>query len=205
MRFPKGLPFAVLVSGPSGGGKSTLARALSDLLWVPRVSKDVIKEGMYRTAKANDQTLAEVDPSETWSAFYGVAREYLTRGVSIVMDNTWTPGRSEPELVEELNGLARLVQVFCFSPEATKRSINRVRQSTRWGVPNTEDWVKDYVSYIEMRNAEASVPLELEGLTIEVDTTAGYSPSLETIASLIHQRPETQAGITDVPLTGPVP
>lgn len=103
-------PLLVLISGPPGCGKTTLAAALSDRLNVPLVSLDQVKASLGLLASADDAGLGGFTGQRAFAAAYAVLNTYLEHGVSVIAEKAWRRGRSEPELLPLL-ALSRGVQV----------------------------------------------------------------------------------------------
>lgn len=72
-----GRPLAVLMSGAPGAGKTTLANRLGDIMRMPVVAKDRIRQGTMWTLGTNDLDDAPLGPP----LFYGVLESYLSLGV----------------------------------------------------------------------------------------------------------------------------
>lgn len=99
----------VLVAGPGGSGKTTLARSLSDSLGLTHVSRDSVKSAIAATdaTVAGDGT-PTFDVTKTsmggeygqraFSTAYAAVGVLLDGGASVVMDQAWRAGQSEPEL-----------------------------------------------------------------------------------------------------------
>ncbi|HVL38563.1 MAG TPA: AAA family ATPase [Fimbriimonadaceae bacterium] len=77
-------PLLVVVTGRPGAGKSTLALALSEVLRLPLVSRDVFKENLVRSQSEEipqrDLNLAATD------AFFEAIERPLVRGTSLVAE-----------------------------------------------------------------------------------------------------------------------
>src|SRR5258708_4708421 len=101
------LPTLVVVSGPPGAGKTTLAHALAREIPCPAICRDEIKEGMAHTQPAGFEG-GRGDPltAPTVRLFFDVLRLLLSGGVTAVaeaafQDRLWRPG------LESLAELAR--------------------------------------------------------------------------------------------------
>ena len=75
-------PYFVLLVGPPGCGKSTIARQLRDDLGYSIVSSDAIRKNLYGSEE--DQT----DPSRVFGIAHTDARNMLHFGYSVVFDAT---------------------------------------------------------------------------------------------------------------------
>src|SRR5688572_18642857 len=96
-------PLLVLISGHPGSGKTTLGRALGDALHLPRANRDRISSGMWRT----DPALID-DPRQPWDVFAETIERYLSRGVSLVADQTLYRGM-ESEITTRFAPLGDMV------------------------------------------------------------------------------------------------
>jgi predicted kinase len=101
------LPVLVVVSGPAGSGKTTLAHKIALGIGCPAICRDEIKEGMVQNtpdfvaAKGDELTV------RTLPVFFGVLDLLVRAGVTTVaeaafQDRVWRP-RLEP-----FRGLARI-------------------------------------------------------------------------------------------------
>ena len=154
----------VLVSGPPGAGKSTLARPLAAALGFPLLSKDVLKETLF-------DALGQVDEDALVSSKrLGIAAmELLWRLAEetprVVLEANFRP-RSQLER-DRLSHLSSTpVEVYCrVSPELAAQRYNDR------GASNAHHAVHVARSVPLSAMQEYQVPVGL-GPVIEVDTTA---------------------------------
>lgn len=171
-----GRPLAVLLSGAPGAGKTTLANRLGDVMRMPVVSNDRVRQATLWTLGTDD--LGEAPPGPP--LFYGVMESYLRLGVSVIGDMTLRPGLSEPDVAARLAPCADLVVVHCRTAGALLRFERRTRRD-----PVHRLLLARVLP--EVRHLQESVwePLDLGCPTIIVDTTDEYEPTLAMIVSWI--------------------
>ena len=114
----------VVVSGPPGSGKTTLAQALAPALELPLLAKDTIKQALMTVLPVPDVETSRLLGSASTAALLAVAGE--TSGA--VLESVWYPDRS-------LSGLRRLpgaiVEVFCRCDPAVARRRYAERSGSR--------------------------------------------------------------------------
>jgi predicted kinase len=169
------LPTLVIVSGPAGSGKTTLAHRLAATIGCPALCRDEIKEGMVAATPAFVPGPSDPLTMRTYSLFFAAIRLFLEHGVTHVAEAAfqhanWARG------LEPLRPLADLRIVRCQVAPAIARARTEQRgqeQPTRAAHDDTRHLSVD-------PSFEA---ISLDAPILDVDTTNGYSPDLRTIAA----------------------
>jgi predicted kinase len=179
------LPTLVIVSGPAGSGKTTLAHAIASAVGCPAICRDEIKEGMVHATWGPTASGFAARPGDeltvrTLPVFFGVLELLVRAGVTTVaeaafQDHVWRP-RLEPLL-----DLARLRIVHCAVDDdlAARRIAQRMRDNPprrAHADPGPE----------RPLGPRAFIPISLDAPSIEVDTNDGYRPGLDQIVAFVN-------------------
>ncbi len=168
-----GRPTLILVTGPAGSGKTTLAHQLAAAIGCPAVSRDEIKEGMVFSHPGFVASTSDPLTLRTYGLFFETLTLLLRAEVTLVAEaafqhRLWVQGLSP------LDDLATLRIVRCAVSEEIARERQRQRllsQSTRAAHADAQ----------HLTRAEPFDRLHLDVPTLDVDTSDGWQPGLPAI------------------------
>ena len=178
-------PTLIVVSGPPGSGKTTLAHQIARAVGCPAVCRDEIKEGMVQATPGFVGGVGDDLTAPTLPVFFEVIALLLKAGVTTVaeaafQDHVWRP-RLTP-----LVGLATVRIVHCVvdAEVAFDRILQRIADD---GARRAHDdpGPEDRADYLRRHRAFNRVDLGVPW--IEVDTTSGCRPGIAEIAAFAGQ------------------
>jgi predicted kinase len=162
-------PALVIISGPPGAGKTSLAVEISRDLGLAMLAKDMFKEAIFDELPGADTSDAHRLGIASVGMMYRFARHQLENGVGIILESTFDRGKAEED-VSPLLELANAVIVHCSAPHELiiERYEERADDPDRHEVHRDEDHLDSL-----KQNLAAGIyePMDLDVPTIEVDMT----------------------------------
>lgn len=178
----------VIVTGPPGVGKTTIARDLGRWLSLPVLYKDAFKESIVDQIGAADLAASQLAGQAAFAALYAGAKAILDAGVSLIVEANFGRGRSEEGLRSLVGQAAETVILQCEAPASVV--VGRYRE--RIGSRHHAHFDVDRLAAVERAVTDrTNYDLEIDvARLIRVDTSGPVPhPSTAEIARGIGLRP----------------
>jgi predicted kinase len=169
------LPKLVVVTGPPGAGKTTIAAALGERLGLPLIAKDTLKEALAEALGiAGDREASQRLGVATFRIQFGIVRELLLTGVSLIAE-----GNFRAAWFEDLPQ-AEIVQVHVWAEPEILRGRLLARDAHRHPVHYDREAADEIATRTAAGEWDA---LPLEGRLVKIDTTVW--PDLEQVLATL--------------------
>lgn len=179
-------PKCVIVTGRPGSGKTTLSRKLSELLHMPMLSRDEIKEGYVTSFGVSHENLPADTNRKVTTFFFSAMQMFLEAKVSVVVEAAFQHKVWE-EIVPRLSGIGRLFFIICdVDPTlGAQRHLDRGLNDPSREFYHGDKSVKVYRETGEFLEPGDYSPPTFDVPTLRVVTTDGYCPELAEIRGFI--------------------
>jgi predicted kinase len=173
-------PTLIVISGPGGSGKTTLAHSLAPVLGCPALCRDEIKEGMVASNPGFVPAVSDPLTMRTYEVFFAAIGLFLRAEVSLIAEagfqhELWSRG------LEPLAGVATIKILRC----KLAHDLARERALARMAALPTRAAHADAEYFAGSRTFEE---VHLDAPILDVDTSNGWNPALSEIAAFCRAR-----------------
>lgn len=175
-------PLIIYVTGAPGSGKTTLAKRISEQLYIPHVSSDLVHGGVrFTLGEPNDRykTLHE--------AFVPIMVDMSKRGISFVVDHVLQKDMSKTDVIDKLLPHARIIFIHTVATNCIKRHLERELGRDDRGKVLDDDGLKKRADFHASNLSQTVEPADFETPVLIVDTDDGYDPALDEIVATIER------------------
>lgn len=181
-------PSLIVVSGPPGAGKTTIAHAIARRVSCPAICRDEIKEGMVHATPGFRPTASDPLTIRTFTTFFDVLRLLLDNGVTVVAEAAFQDKLWRPHL-EPFADIADIRVIACsVDPDVAHGRILRRFDDDPGARAAHADSALLHDRAAGSQTHESFVYISLDVPTLQVDTTDGYRPGLEQIVAFAGAR-----------------
>lgn len=168
---PPALPAVLIVSGPPGAGKTSIARRLATDLQLPLFAKDDLKELLFDTLGWSDREWSRRLGIASIRLLYRLAEIELAAGRSLVLESNFRPTYDDaPFQAIQRRYPFRPIQLHCTAETQTlvRRVISRAASPDRHPGHVEQTWLDEFA--VALRAAGFGT-LALDGPIHTFDTT----------------------------------
>jgi predicted kinase len=173
----------VLVTGPSGSGKSVLAGVVAARLNAALLSTDMVRIDLYGKSAAGDRSGLGQDrytPEARERVYDAIARQaeaFVRDGQPVVIDGTYIErARRVPVLGVAARTKTPLLVVECSAPDEVVRQRQKQREGEAWTTSEGR-----WEVYMEQKAAMEPAIEVPEGQRVAVDTTLALGEQVEAV------------------------
>lgn len=172
-------PTIIYVSGSPGAGKTTLAKLISEQLYIPHVSSDLVHGGLEFTQSHHDRKAA------INQAFVPIMIAMAQKQISFVVDHVLQKDMGKVDIIDKLVPYATVVYIHVQCTDPIGRYIRRVESSDLPDIKKRRAMLLERAIFHKENLARTATVLDLSAPTLVVDTESGYSPGIDSILEFI--------------------
>jgi predicted kinase len=178
-------PTLIVVSGPAGSGKTTLAHQIARAVGCPAICRDEIKEGMVHATPGFTPSPSDELTMRTFELFFEVLGVLVRAGVTVVAEAAFQDKLWRPRLaaLAELAAI-RIVRCVVDPAVAQARIAQRAEGDVLRGAHADQELLRALAAG-EMSLA-AFQHISLPVPSMDVDTSDGYRPGLAEIVAFVN-------------------
>lgn len=167
-------PKCIIITGRPGAGKTTLSQRLGELLRLPVIRRDEIKEGYVNTVGGTHDQLPADTNALVSGLFFDLVTHYLTDNISVIIEATFQHKVWETRIAT-LTEIAEPFLIIC--------SVDGTLASERYQQRGLEDPERVFYHGNLLPGDYVAPTFELP--TIYVSTEGEYAPPLDEMVRLI--------------------
>jgi 2-phosphoglycerate kinase len=178
----------IIFTGLPGTGKSTLSRQVADVLNVPLIAKDAIKEIMYDNIGWSDKGFSDKLAHATFGIMDYITEQNLKNGRSMILESNYSPKLAN-EIFQEWQKVygCKIIQIVCRTDIniLARRYLDRQHTNRHPGHIDTGTIEEYKINFRQRIENGEDQPLNTEGLVRVVNTTNFRTVNAQEIANWI--------------------
>lgn len=165
-------PYLLIVTGPAGAGKSTLARRLAEALDLPLVTKDGIKEILFNTLSWRDREWSKKLGHASVELLFHFVESHLEAGKSLIVETAFIPAFHTPRFLALRDKYAfEPIQVYCTAAAEVLFERFRKRAESEERHPGHVDHLATYEQFVQASREGKYGVLGIGGSLLKIDAT----------------------------------
>jgi predicted kinase len=181
-------PLLVVVSGPPGAGKTTLAKRLGAEAGLPVLSRDDIKGAIFDSLGWSDREWSIRVGRASYDLLHLFAERLVSAGASVVVESNF----DRSFLIEQLAAMRtrmrfRVIEINCSAEPSTLARRFRERWDAGARHPGHTDVFTDEETFLAALSDRDFGPATVESLVIEVDTNDFDKIDWDEIVSVVRE------------------